>query len=61
MGTIRLPADQILRYAEQYDADYDAPIANLVQEVKARGFLLKDDLVALGEWKSKRSRPLIAN
>jgi len=49
MGTIRIPADEILKYAEQYDADYDAPIAKLVPEVKVRGFLLKDDLIALGE------------
>jgi hypothetical protein len=36
MGTTRLPADEILKYAEQNDADYDAPIAKLVPEVKPR-------------------------
>jgi len=36
MGIIRLPADEIVNYAERYDADYDAPIAKLVPEVRAR-------------------------
>ena len=53
-------AADLQNYAQQYDQTYDAPVAALVESVKKRGYLTKSDLTILGDWKSPRIRPKLA-
>ncbi len=56
----RITAADLQTYAQQYDQTYDAPVAALVESVKKRGYLTKPDLTILGDWKSPRIRPKLA-
>ena len=56
----RITAADLQTYAQQYDQTYDAPVAALVESAKKRGYLTKPDLTILGDWKSPRIRPKLA-
>jgi len=56
----KITATDFRAYAEQYDQSYDAHVAALVESVQKRGCLTKSDLTILGDWKSPRIRPKLA-
>ena len=56
----RITAADLQNYALQYDHSFDAPLTALVESVKARGCLTKPELAILGDWKSPRIRPKLA-
>ena len=56
----KITAADFQDYAQQYDLSYDAPVSALLESVKKRGYLTKSDLTILGDWKSPRIRPKLA-
>ena len=59
-ATPRLASDQLKVYAERFNMNSDMRVADLVEPVRKRGYLTKSDLTILGDWKSPRIRPRIA-
>ena len=47
-------------YAERYDKSYDTCVQDLVNAVRERGHLTKPELAILGDWKTPRIRPKLA-
>ena len=56
----RMTASEVESYAVQYDIPYDAKVEQLVADVQQRGRLTKAELALVGEWKSPRIRPRLA-
>ena len=57
--TLRFPLAEVSRWAEAYDYGDEEPIA-IGDRARLRGVLERDELVALAEWKSPRTRPRVA-
>ena len=48
---LQFDASLIVEYAEKYNTDWDAPLEKLQPTVKARGHLLRSDLLEVDSWK----------
>ena len=62
---LRFDESQIRYYAKKYKEEeegYDNPIETIVDDVKARGYLTKSELIAVSGWaRNKRNKTLIKN
>jgi len=52
---MRLPAGEIDHWADRYECD-DKSVLSVVSAVKQRGFLSKDEFLAVCHWKSPRTQ-----
>lgn len=58
---LRFPVSKIESWAARYDASQDdVPENTIAPRMRARGYLNKNDFLALARWKSPRSQPLCA-
>ena len=58
---LQFDPSRIADLAGRYPAEYDAEIAGqIAPAVHARGYFTKPELVSICEWKTPRSRPLVA-
>jgi len=55
---LRFPEVEIPKWAGHYDAKEDEAILALVPAIKVRGWLGRDEFLAIVEWKSSRPLPL---
>lgn len=59
---LQFDPNRIAALASRYPAEYDAEIAGeIAPAVHARGYFTKPELVRVCEWKTPRSRPLVAS
>ena len=59
---LRIPPDELRKYAEQYDYGADPNLSHLEDAAKRQGHLTRDQLHELALWKSRRrARLVLAN
>jgi hypothetical protein len=56
LASMPMPLDPevVLAAASRYDHAYDEPIAAMVDPVRTRGYLTRDEFIRLGRWKTPR-------
>ena len=57
MYRLRFPKARLSHWAARYPAAEDDAILRLAAPARKRGYLTKAELMALGDWKTPRSRP----
>ncbi len=57
---LRLTVDALPAYASRYSYGSEDGVIALVSKIRERGFLTKEELVVVGDWKSPRIRSRIA-
>jgi hypothetical protein len=55
--TLRFPKSKLEHWAARYPAAEDDAILALAAPARKRGYLTKREFIALGDWKTPRSRP----
>jgi hypothetical protein len=61
MFQLRFPQEHIVHWAVQYSYPGDARLTeHLAPRIRARGYLTRQEFLELCEWKTPRSRPLVA-
>ncbi|MEQ9177453.1 MAG: hypothetical protein RIF44_01810 [Nitratireductor sp.] len=53
---INLTRDQILNFASRYDYDGDGEIVSRMKAAANRGYMMRDDLIAVARWKWRGGR-----